>query len=40
MAMKAGVFKMLVQQLQLAIGYLEDVPRLEAGSPNTAFAHH
>jgi carotenoid cleavage dioxygenase-like enzyme len=40
MSVLGGVFKMLAQQLQLSIGYLEHVDKLEAGPPNTAFAHH
>jgi len=40
MSYKAGLMKMILQQLEILVGYCHDMSRLTYSSPNTAFAHH
>ena len=40
MSFRCGIMKMLLQQLAMTVGYAPPIHKLEAGSPNTAFAHH
>lgn len=40
MSFKAGLFKMILQQLEIVLGYCADMNRLTYSSPNTAFTHH
>ena len=40
MSFKAGLFKMILQQLEVLVGYCANISRLTYSSPNTAIAHH
>jgi len=40
MSYRSGILKMLLQQIQMVVGYIVELGKLEGGPPNTAFAHH